>query len=153
MSDVEKTYMSWEKFDKDIEEFITYLNNYEFNNNVVIVGLKRGGFPTAAALSNKMDIPVSVVSFQTRDGDDVKPNFLEPDLIKNASKVIIPDDIYDSGLTVETLVKELQSQFGKSLDDMAGLFHYGSDKLPSTELKFYRVLDSNEGKWIVFPWE
>lgn len=153
MSDVEKTYMSWEKFDKDIEEFITYVNHYNFNENAVIIALKRGGFPTAAALSNKMDIPVSVVSFQTRDGNDVKPNFLEPELIKNATKIIIPDDIYDTGLTVETLVKELQSQFDIPIENMAGLFHYGSDKLPSTSLKFYRVLDSNEGKWVVFPFE
>jgi hypoxanthine phosphoribosyltransferase len=153
MADVEKTYMSWDKFDSDITEFIKYLETYEFDKDSVIVGLKRGGFPAAAALSNKMDIPVSVVAFQTRDGDDVVPQFLEPESIKSAKKIIIPDDIYDSGLTVETLVKELQSQFGKSLDDMAGLFHYGSDKLPSTELKFYRVLDSNEGKWVCFPWE
>jgi len=153
MSDVEKTYMSWEKFDADIIEFISYLGKHNFKDDAVIIALKRGGFPTAAALSNKMDIPVSVVSFQTRDGDDVTPQFLEPELIKNASKIIIPDDIYDSGLTVETLIKELQSQFDIPLENMVGLFHYGSDNLPQTKLKFYRVLDSNEGKWVVFPFE
>lgn len=153
MSDVEKTYMSWEKFDNDIKEFMSYLDNHNFKDDVVIVALKRGGFPIATTLSNKMDIPVSVVSFQTRDGNDITPRFLEPDLIKNASNVIIPDDIYDSGLTVETVVKELQSQFDIPLENMVGLFHYGSDKLPQTQLKFYRVLDSNEGKWVVFPFE
>jgi hypoxanthine phosphoribosyltransferase len=84
MSDVEKTYMSWEKFDEDINEFIKYVENYNFVEDAIIVALKRGGFPTAAALSNKLDIPVSVVAFQTRDGDDVTPQFLEPELIKNA---------------------------------------------------------------------
>ena len=150
---VEKIYMSWDKFDDDINEFIKYTKNHNFDKESVIVALKRGGFPTAAALSNKMDIPVSTIAFQTRDGEDVTPNFLEPELIKNAKKIIIPDDIYDSGLTVETLVKELQSQFCIPLENMAGLFHYGSDKMSETSLKFYRVLDSNEGKWVVFPFE
>lgn len=153
MADVEKTYMSWDKFDEDTNEFIKYLKTYEFDKDSVIVALKRGGFPTAAALSNKMDIPVSVVAFQTRDGGDTTPQFLEPDLIKSAKRVIIPDDIYDSGLTVETLIKELQSQFDISLDNIAGCFHYGSNAIPDTNLKFYIVLDSNEGKWVVFPWE
>lgn len=153
MTDIEKTYMSWEKFDNDIDEFIKYLKYYNFTDDAVIVGLKRGGFPTAVALSNKLDIPISVVAFQTRDGQDTTPQFLESELIKAAKKIIIPDDIYDSGLTVETLVKELQSQFDIPFEHMVGLFHYGSEKLPKTTLKFYTVLDSNEDKWVVFPWE
>lgn len=153
MNDVEKVYMKWEKFDKDIGEFIDYLKTFKFDTDAVIIGLKRGGFPSATALSNKLDLPISVVAFQTRDGNDVKPQFLEPELIKNAKKIIIPDDIYDSGLTVETLIKELQTQFDVKLENMVGLFHYGSEKMNETSLKYYRVLDSNAGKWVVFSWE
>ena len=153
MSNVEKIYMSWDKFDDDINEFIEYLKTYEFDNDSVIIALKRGGFPTATALSNKMNIPVSVVAFQTRDGEDVIPQFLEPELLKTAKRIIIPDDIYDTGLTVETLVKELEIQFGKNLINIAGVFHYASEKIVDSRLKFYRTLNSNKGKWVVFPWE
>ena len=153
MSKTEKIYMTWDKFDKDIQEFIEYLNTFGFNKDVVIIGLERGGLPTSTALSNKMNIPISIISFQTRDGNDVLPQFLEPNLIKNAKKIIIPDDIYDTGLTIETIVKELEEQFNKTLDDIVGLFHYASDKIFKSRLKFYRILDNNEGKWVVFPWE
>lgn len=154
MSDVEKTYMTWQKFDEDIAEFITYLDNHGFNGeNTVILGLKRGGFPTATALSNKTNIPVSTVAFQTRDGEDVKPNFLEPEMIANATRVIIPDDIYDSGLTVETVIDHLENRFAIPRSHIAGCFHYGSDKMPTTKLQYYRVIEPSNGAWICFPWE
>lgn len=151
----EKTYMTWDKFDNDVTEFISYLQSHNFDKdiNTVILGLKRGGLPTAVALSNKLNIPISSVSFQTRDGNDLVPNFLESDMFNSASKIIIPDDIYDSGLTIETVVKHLMYDYGIPKENIVGLFHYNSDKLHDSELQFYRCMGSNEGKWIVFPWE
>ncbi len=145
--------MSWEKFDSDIRAFIDYLKKYNFDKDSVILGLKRGGLPMAVALSNKMDIPISLVAFQTRDGNDSVPNFLEPELIRAAKKIIISDDIYDSGLTVETIIEALEKDFGISLDNIGGVFHYGSKNMTDTSLKYYRVLDSNEDKWVCFPFE
>jgi hypoxanthine phosphoribosyltransferase len=153
MADITKKYMSWEKFDNDVEEFIAYIKDHNFDNNSVILALKRGGFATATALSNKMGIPVSTVAYQTRDGNDSQPNFLEPELIRNASKIIIPDDIYDTGVTIENTVSVLINNFNVSIDNIIGLFHFGSEKLETTQLKRYRVMDSNENLWCVFPWE
>lgn len=153
MSGVIKKYMSWEKFDSDVNHFISIINEYNFNEDSVILALKRGGFATAAALSNKTGIPISTVAYQTRDGSDSSPNFLEPDLIRKASKIIIPDDIYDSGLTVENTVNALINNFDFSTDNILGLFHYGSDNLKSTSLKLYKMMESNENNWCVFPWE
>ena len=153
MSGVTKKYMSWEKFDSDVTEFIGFINQHNFTENSVILALKRGGFATAAALSNKTGIPISTVAYQTRDGNDNSPNFLEPELITNASKIIIPDDIYDTGLTIENTIGALINNFDVSIDNIVGLFHYGSNKLENTKLKLYRVMDSNENSWCVFPWE
>lgn len=153
MSDITKIYMKWDQFDKDISVFIEFINQHHFDKDVVILGLKRGGFPTASALSNKTNIPVSTVSYQTRDGNDFEPKFLEPELIKEAKKVIIPDDIYDTGVTVENTVDALNKQFGIEYHNIMGLFHYSSDKINDTDMKHYKVCSNNNGCWIVYPWE
>jgi len=145
--------MTWDEFDDDIADFTEYLKKLKFDKDSVILGLKRGGLPSAVALSNKLSIPISIVSFQTRDGDDTEPKFLEPEMIKNAEKIIIIDDIYDTGLTIEKIVNELDTQFDKSIENIAGLFHYGSLKLQESKLKYYRCIDTNGGFWVVFPWE
>jgi len=149
----EKIYMNWKMFDEDIEDFIGYLTTHKFKENAVVIALKRGGFATSVALSNKLNIPVSVVSFQTRDNDDTEPQFLEPELIKSATKIIIPDDIYDTGLTVETLIEKLVSDFNVDINNIVGLFHYKTDKIQETALQSYRCIRPNDGKWVVMPWE
>lgn len=153
MSESEKIEMSWEKFDNDVETFVEFATQYDFHKDSVILALKRGGFATAAALSNKLKLPISTVSYQTRDGNDEKPNFLEPDLIKNAKKVIIPDDIYDTGETIETTIRTLIDEYGIELKNIMALFHYTSEKVYETKLEYYRVMANNKGKFVHFPWE
>ncbi len=150
----EKKYLTWEKFDSDITDFIDYLRGiYIPNNNTVILGLKRGGLPTAVALSNKLDIPISMVSFQTRDANDTIPKFLEPEMFNETTCVIIPDDIYDSGLTIESIVNQLEVQFGILPGNIIGLFHYNSDNIEKTSLKHYKSMENNQNSWVCFPWE
>lgn len=152
-TNMNKIYMTWENFDSDIKEFIDFITLNDFMKDSVILALKRGGFASAIALSNKTGIPVSTVTYQTRDGNDSVPNFLEPDLIKNAKKIIIPDDIYDTGLTVENTVAELVNKFEVPIENIAGLFHYVSDNLTKTELKLVKYMRHNDGRWVRFPWE
>ena len=149
----DKIYMSWKMFDEDINEFIGYLTTHEFIKNTVIIALKRGGFATSVALSNKLNIPVSVVSFQTRDNGDTEPRFLEPELINSATKIIIPDDIYDTGMTVETLIKTLIMDFNIKIENIAGLFHYKTDAILNSSMKYYRCIRDTDHKWVVMPWE
>lgn len=148
-----KVFMTWEQFDTDIDEFISVINSLEFNKNVVILAVKRGGFITAATLSNRLGFPISTVAFQTRDGDDIKPEFLEPEMINTDTKIIIPDDIYDSGLTVESIIEMLVNTFAIKRENIFGLFHYGSDKIYNTTLVNYLSIRNNNGNWCVFPWE
>jgi len=149
----EKIYMSWDQFDSDINEFIKIINKKGFDKNSVILALKRGGFPTACALSNKLKKPMSTVTYQTRDGDDLEPRFLEPELINKDVKIILPDDIYDSGLTVENTVAALIEKFSVERVNILGLFHYGSSKMSQTSLITYECMRSNNGKWVHFSWE
>lgn len=148
----EKIYMTWSMFDDDIEEFIKYIKKYNFDKDSVVLAIKRGGFPTAVSISNKADIPISVISYQTRDGDN-NLKFLEPELIKKAKRVIIPDDIYDSGLTIENIIEVLRKEFNISTKDIVGLFHYSTENIYKTKLEFYQCIRDNHKRWVVMPWE
>lgn len=153
MTTTDKKYMNWNKFDSDINAFIEFIQAHNFIENAVILALKRGGFASAIALSNKTGIPISTVAYQTRDGSDSEPRFLEPELIKPNSMIIIPDDIYDTGVTIENTVTVLQQRFDIPLNNIMGLFHFGSEALQNTKLTLLKVMDSNENRWCVFPWE
>lgn len=153
MTEPQKTYMLWDKFDENINKFIHILTESNFIEDSVILALKRGAFPSATALSNNLDIPISTIAFQTRDGDDPTPTFLEPNLIKNHSKFIVVDDIYDTGYTVETMLSSLFSDYGINSEQVIGLFHYGEINQSMTLLKHYIIMESNKGNWVVFPWE
>lgn len=153
---VEKKYMTWKQFDKDINSFIEHLNYagiHIHQDNTIILGLKRGGLPGAVALSNKLDLPISLVSFQTRDSNDTEPNFLESHMITPETNIIIIDDIYDTGLTVECIVSKLVDDFGVSIDNIIGLFHYYTDNIKNTKLGNIKCIRENQGSWCVFPWE
>lgn len=152
----EKKYLTWKQFDKDINAFIDYLNYAGVkikSSNTVILGLKRGGLPSAVALSNRLDLPISLLSFQTRDGNDNEPKFLEPEMINSNTNVIIIDDIYDTGLTVECIVSKLIDDFGVSVDNIIGLFHYYTDNIKKTKLGNIKCIRENYGCWCEFPWE
>lgn len=107
-----------------------------------IVGIYRGSLTIAAHLSNILECGMSIVRFQSRDGDDKEPEFLL-DLSNKNDQIIIVDDIYDSGKTfraVKTLFYDYHyvkclALFGKHNYDNVTYLH------------------ENLGKWVVFPWE
>ena len=81
------------------------------------------------------------------------PTILEPELIIKAKKIIIPDDIYDSGLTVEKTLEALEKEFGIDTKQLIGCFHYASEAIDTTNIKTYKFSRPKNGAWIVFPWE
>jgi len=147
-----KIYLSWEGFERDIETFSNYLGDFNLKENTIILGVKRGGFTTSATLSNRLGFPVSTVKFQSRDGNDTKPIFLESEMINKDSTVIIPDDIYDTGLTINTIIKKLTEDCKIPLRNIIGLFHFHNGAIKS-ELIHYKAIKNTGGLWAVLPWE
>ncbi len=150
---IKKIYMTWDDFDADIEEFSKVIKQYNFDSNSIILTLKRGAFTTSCKLSNVLDIPISVVAYQTRDGNHIMPQFLEREMITSETKIIIPDDIYDTGKTIETIIEYLMVVFNVPSENILGLFHYASNEITKTKLKQYYYSRKNEGSWVVLPWE
>ena len=137
-----KIYYDWIDYSHDIKQ----VKNFEFDH---VVGIYRGSLPMAVHISNVFDVPMSIIGLQTRDGDDKEPYMIKDiDHIHQGfpgKKILIVDDIYDTGLTMKKVIRYLTPY---SVDRILGFCLFGKKNN-------FNVSYANEhdGSWIVFPWE
>ena len=137
-----KIFYEWDDYEYDIRQ----VKNFEFDH---VVGVYRGSLPMAVHISNVFDVPMSIIGLQTRDGDDKEPYMIKD--IDNiyqgfpGKKILIVDDIYDTGLTMKKVIRYLTHY---SVDRIQGFCLFGKKNN-------FNVSYANEhdGSWIVFPWE
>ena len=132
----DKIYYTWRDYEADISQ----VRNLEFDH---VVGIYRGSLPMAVHISNVFDVPMSIVGFQTRDGKDDEPYMIK--VGPHPEKMLIVDDIYDTGLTMKKVIRYLTHY---SVDRIQGFCLFGKKNN-------FNVSYANEhdGSWIVFPWE
>lgn len=145
-----KTYYSWDQYNKDMKT-----TNWLAVDHVV--GIYRGSLGMATHISNVRDVPMSIVGFQTRDGNDEEPywihNATESEKITSyaeGSTILVVDDIYDTGHTMNNVIDFIKRKRTKPspMPNVLGycLFgHENSDGIVYT--------NEHDGSWIVFPWE
>ena len=116
-----------------------------------IVSVYRGSLPLGVHLSNILKCPLSIVKYQSRDGEDNQAEWLlnltgDKNLHpKFFPHLIVVDDIYDTGETFRA-VKSLP-EFDKNPDySLMALF--GNDNDDGVH-----YLHEQMYRWIVFPWE
>jgi len=119
-SNMEKIYLDWQYIDDAITNLAHQIKSSELNIEYIL-GIPRGGLILAVMLSHKLNIPL-----------------FRPGMVLN-NKVLIVDDICDSGLTLQ-----------KYNVITTAVIHYKQ----SAKIKpnFYYSL-TPEDKWIVYPWE
>ena len=121
--------------------------------NPHIVGVYRGSLPMATHLSNVLDCPMSIIKFQSRDGEDKKAEWLlnltEDKSVRNKPQffpyLIVVDDVYDTGKTFRAIkeLPEFQNNPDYSLTALFG--NANKDGVAYLHEQLYR--------WIVYPWE
>ena len=121
--------------------------------NPHIVGVYRGSLPMATHLSNVLDCPMSIIKFQSRDGEDKKAEWLlnltEDKSVRNKPQffpyLIVVDDVYDTGKTFRA-IKELPEFHNNPDYSLTALFgNANEDGVSYLHEQLYR--------WIVYPWE
>ena len=132
----DKIYYDWIDYSHDIKE----VNALEFDH---VVGIYRGSLPMAVHISNVFDVPMSIVGFQTRDGKDKQPYMIKSG--DAPTKLLIVDDIYDSGYTMKEVIKMLSHY---SANKIQGFCLFGKDNDVNVS-----CANIHDGSWIVFPWE
>jgi hypothetical protein len=165
--DVTKTYLSWD----DIVEYTIIIHEKLLFMNWVpnlVVGLTRGGLLPATLLSHRLGVRMNSLDVSLRDGSGEGKPILTmsniPVYMTHTSKILIVDDINDSGETFEWIRTDWLSR--SASNDLMG---YGKE-WPSDIIKFAALLHNEpststtdvyaktinkdiDPQWIVFPWE
>ena len=122
-----------------------------------IIALGRGGLIPGAALSYKLGIlDLHNLGISTREDDGKYIDTLvyqKPESINNKSKILVVDDINDSGRTFTSVKSILQSEYGIDGNNI----HFASlIKRNSTEFKDSNTISGNTvytTSWLQFPWD
>ena len=123
----DKHYLSWMGFEFAMSEFV---KDYKKNDYkcVGVYGPPRGGLPIAVTLSHRLGVPL------------IKS---EMNMLNTKERVLVVDDIVDTGKTLE----RLEPLMGH--DDIVYTIYYHKQ---STVVPNYHCFEKKE-EWVVFPWE
>ncbi len=141
-------YYSYDEFKKDI---LTLSKTLKHNNYDTIITIARGGFIPTHAIGEALGIrhiqTLNAISYDKNiKQHSVKLETKELNLARS-KKVLVVDDISDSGETLDALMGYLEKNFRDLSFESATLFY----KKTSIYKPTYYVQEANE--WIEFFWE
>ena len=140
-----KLFYTYDEFESDARTLAKSLKNEGFD---AIIGVARGGFFLAARLAYLLGIrqlhSVSVTQYKGSEQGSV--NICSLPKLTGAKKVLVCDDICDSGACLSALMSELKGSFQCEFGS-ATLF-YKSTAIFKPDFYAKQALG-----WIVFPWE
>jgi len=143
----EKYYYSYDEFKLDTQVLVDKCRDYEAE---VILGVARGGLTLShlmgQALNMRNVFSINSIHYEGELKLDTFNIFNIPDLSK-AKKVLVVDDIVDSGETMREILKLLKNKFPNTEFRLATLFYKPSACINAD----YSVKIAN--KWIEFFWE
>jgi len=122
-----------------------------------IMGISRGGLVPAVYISHFLHLPLAVAQVRTPSARDIAYGHHESYMnwiddkhssIDINSRVLIVDDISDTGSTLRAAVGHLTHQV-ESVYTAALHYRNGS----SYEPDFYAVHLTKDDPWVVYPWE
>ena len=156
MSDL---HISWDEYHKKTEELAVKVHNdgWEFNQ---VVCIAKGGMRVGDIFARIFNVPLAIISVESYRGEGVKNQrgaiTFSRDLAKTSpnigSKVLLVDDLADSGITLKKSIDWLQHFYGFYLDEpvrTAVLFY----KAASSFKPDYYIDYLEESPWIHMPFE
>jgi xanthine phosphoribosyltransferase len=161
---MKKIYHTWQDVERQTQEILRQINLDSWRPDYV-VGLTRGGLVPANLISQYLEVPMECLKVSLRDDNNgPESNLWMAEDAYNGKKILIVDDINDSGATLNWIREDWQSsclpkdkrwkEIWANNVRVAVLVDNESSK---SKLKIsYSAVDLNkaeEDSWIVFPWE
>ena len=144
---MEKLYYRYDLFVKDTQLLVDKCRDFEPE---ILLAVARGGLTLAHLMSQAMDMRnLYTLNSIHYEGDlklDTFNIFNIPD-VSHAKKVLIVDDIVDSGETIREILKVLNKKFPNVEFRLATLFYKKTAVLKPD----YYIKEANQ--WIDFFWE
>ena len=156
MSDL---HISWDQYHKKTEQLAVQVHNDGWNFNQVVC-IAKGGMRVGDIFARILDVPLAILSVESYRGDNVKNKrgsiTFSRDLAKTSpnigSKVLLVDDLADSGVTLKKSIDWMEHFYGFYLDEpirTAVLFY----KAVSNYKPNYYVDYLKDSPWIHMPYE
>ena len=116
-----------------------------------IVGIARGGLMPAVLLSHRLDVPMRSVSWSTFHKDQMREHAYDiADDIHEGKKVLLVDDILDSGRTIQELLEDWGCD--RAQLQVAVLLH-NTDQSITPDFYGRKFSRQEHPNWIDFWWE
>ena len=167
---MKKVFVSWQDVENHTQEILRQIQRDAWLPDYV-VGLTRGGLVPANLISQYLDIPLETLKVSLRD-DSSQPEsnlWMAEDAFgdneNGGKKILIVDDINDTGATLNYIKQDWQSSCLSNderwLNDVWGnnvrvavLFDNEASK-SELDINYSSVTinKAEEDQWIVFPWE
>ena len=126
-------------------EMMTYWLTVTGNHKPdVIVTFPRGGLIPATYLSHALDIPIEIVY---NSKYDYKREIVIPESLKQHKKILIVDDIIDTGDTIRDFIRVS----GFHLDSVTSTAIIADQRI--LDIGLYYAPYTKTDAWVVFPWE
>ncbi|AXH15489.1 phosphoribosyltransferase [Malaciobacter mytili] len=144
---MEKFYYSYEEFKKDTQKLVDSCRDYEPD---ILLAVARGGLTLshlmAQALNMRNLYSLNSIHYEGELKLDTFNIFNIPD-VSHAKRVLVIDDIVDSGETMREILKVLREKFPTVEFKLATIFY----KTTAVLQPDYTVREAKE--WIDFFWE
>ncbi len=156
MSDL---HITWDEYHKKTEDLAIQINKdgWDFNQ---VVCIAKGGMRVGDIIARIFDVPLAILSVESYKGDGVKNKrgaiTFSRDLAKTSpnigSKVLLLDDLADSGITLKKSIEWMEHFYGFYLDEKirTGVLFY---KAVSSFKPDYYVDYLEDSPWIHMPYE
>ena len=141
------TYYSYENFRTDIRELSGKCEDF---NADTVVAIARGGMTVGHALCMALNIRnLQSIRCESYDHNTQRESLIVNEAcdFKHSKRVLIVDDIVDSGKTLDTLIPILQKRYPSILFSTATLFTKSKALVQPT----YSLHEAHD--WIDFFWE
>ena len=128
MGAVKKVFISWEDIELDVQKIVAQVSNVDY-----VVGIPRGGLIIAVMISHRLGVKHMTI--------DHLEKLEEFGLDIDKKKILVVDDISDSGQTLKRFIK--QGYTTATLD-----VRHTTVAIPE---HYANWIDNAD--WIVYPWE
>lgn len=150
MSSRLKCIITHEAFLQYVDKICKSVEDHKFD---MIIGLGRGGYVPSVYISHRLGIS-KVISLVTKsynnDNTRGKLEFLqEPLLTDRCKKILVVDDIVDSGTTFSFVQEWLSTEYPTVEAVFASVIYKEQSMFPNVISGYVATSD----EWIVFPWE
>ncbi len=141
------TYYPYTKFVEDVKALVKLSENYRPDT---LVAVARGGWTLghayAAATENRRLMSINSILYEGEKRSETIEIFNVPEL-GDAKRVLILDDIVDSGETMQAVLEHLRRRYPDTVFKIASIYYKKTAKIRPD----YTLHEADE--WIEFFWE